>query len=169
MKDLLLGIDIGTTGTKCTFYSLDGSVAASAYREYPMLRPHPGWAEQDPALWWEAVCGNLRRCFDSGKVEAGRVAAVGVSCTNAVTLVDSRGEALCNALGLHDQRSSSQLEWLRAHVGAETVLRRTGNRLAKGSFALPRLKWLQENCPDAVERSYKFLTPGAIVDSVRHG
>ena len=67
MKDLLLGIDIGTTGTKCTFYSLDGSVAASAYREYPMLRPHPGWAEQDPALWWEAVCGNLRRCFDSGK------------------------------------------------------------------------------------------------------
>ena len=64
MKDLLLGIDIGTTGTKCTFYSLDGSVAASAYREYPMLRPHPGWAEQDPALWWEAVCGNLRRCFD---------------------------------------------------------------------------------------------------------
>lgn len=163
MKDLLLGIDIGTTGTKCTFYSLDGSVAASAYREYPMLRPHPGWAEQDPALWWEAVCGNLRRCFDSGKVEAGRVAAVGVSCTNAVTLVDSRGEALCNALGLHDQRSSSQLEWLRAHVGAETVLRRTGNRLAKGSFALPRLKWLQENCPDAVERSYKFLTPGGYV------
>lgn len=47
-KDLLLGIDIGTTGTKCSVYDLNGKRVASAYREYSMIHPRPGWTEQDP-------------------------------------------------------------------------------------------------------------------------
>lgn len=47
-KDLLLGIDVGTTGTKCSVYDFHGKRVASAYREYPMIHPRPGWTEQDP-------------------------------------------------------------------------------------------------------------------------
>ena len=49
-KDLLLGIDVGTTGTKCSVYDFNGKRVASAYREYPMLHPRPGWTEQDLSL-----------------------------------------------------------------------------------------------------------------------
>lgn len=159
MKDLLLGIDIGTSGTKCSLYRLDGSMEASAYQEYPMLHPQPGWAEQEPERWWKAVCENLQDCFVRQGVDSGRIAAVGVSGTNAVVLVDAEGRALGHALGLHDQRSSAQLRALQESIGAELVLEHAGNRLAKGSFALPRLKWLQDNCPELIARSRCFLTP----------
>lgn len=163
MKDLLLGIDVGTTGTKCTIYDFQGQAAASAYTEYPMLRPHPLWAEQEPAKWWEAVCRNLRDCFDRQGIDSARLAAAGISCTNAVVLVDRQGEALCNAIGLHDTRSGDQLSELKSVLSSDFVLQRTGNRLDKGSFALPRLKWLQQCMPDVIENSYKFLTPGGYI------
>lgn len=163
MKDLLLGIDIGTTGTKCTFYDMAGTMVASAYQEYPMLNPRPGWYEQDPQKWWDSVCKNLRACFSSKRVAKERVLAIGISGTNAVVLVDGNGSALCPALGLHDRRSEEQLAWLRERIDGAEILRITGNRLAKGSFALPRLKWMQEQLPEAMEKSRCFLTPGGYV------
>lgn len=163
MKDLLLGIDIGTTGTKCTFYDFEGNQAVSAYREYPMIRPKPGWCEQDPEQWWGAVCGCLRKCLESGEVSASRVAAIGLSGTNAIVLTDKMGDPVCNALCLHDRRASAQLERLQKELGTQRVLETTGNRLAMGSFALPRLKWMQEELPEAISRSYKFLTAGGFV------
>lgn len=163
MKDLLLGIDIGTSGTKCSFYDFQGRAVSSAYTEYPMIQPHPLWAEQDPNKWWDAVCTNLLKCFHGNKLSADRVAAIGVSCTNAVTLVDREGNALCNAIGLHDQRSVDQLEKLRSIIDPALVLQKTGNVLEKGSFALPRLKWLQDCRQDIFPQAYKFLTPGGFI------
>lgn len=163
MKDLLLGIDIGTTGTKCTFYDRTGTAVASAYQEYPMLNPRPGWYEQDPQRWWQAVCKNLRACFASKNITKEQVLAIGISGTNAVVLVDEAGEALCHALGLHDRRADEQLTWLKERIDGDKILKITGNRLAKGSFALPRLKWMQEKLPEAMGKSRCFLTPGGYV------
>ena len=75
-KDLLLGIDVGTTGTKCSVYDFNGKRVASAYREYPMLHPRPGWTEQDPSRWWAAVCCNLQTIFQSQDLDKNRSAAV---------------------------------------------------------------------------------------------
>ena len=111
-KDLLLGIDVGTTGTKCTVYDLNGRIAEAAYQDYPMIHKFPTWTEQDPDVWWSCVCVNLRKCFAGGKLDSSRIAAIGLSCTNAVCLVDENGKVLHNAIGLHDQRSGAQVEWL---------------------------------------------------------
>ena len=59
-ETLLLGIDIGTTGTKCAIYDLKGELVAHAYQEYSMVHPQPSWTEQDPHRWWNAVQTNLR-------------------------------------------------------------------------------------------------------------
>ena len=56
MKDLLLGLDIGTTGTKAALFTLEGALCGTARREYGLSHPCPGWAEQDPDLLWEACC-----------------------------------------------------------------------------------------------------------------
>ena len=92
-KDLLLGIDVGTTGTKCSVYDFQGKRVASAYREYPMIHPRPGWTEQDPSRWWDAVCCNLQTIFQSQDIDKNRIAAVGTSSTNAVFLADRQGPA----------------------------------------------------------------------------
>jgi xylulokinase len=162
-KDLILGIDIGTTGTKCTFYRIDGSQAASAYTEYTAVIPQPGWSEQDPERWWHAVKDNLRRCFCDQKIESSRVLVISLSCTNAMTLVGTDGMPLYNAITLHDKRADPQLQWLREHVGEDRVQSVCCNRLDKGTFCLPNLRWLIDNKPELVRNAKCFLMPSGYI------
>ena len=104
-ETLLLGIDIGTTGTKCAIYDLKGELVAHAYQEYSMIYPQPSWAEQDPHRWWNAVQTNLHNCFEQQDIDSSRIASIGLSCTNAMTLVDEAGEPVYNAIGHHDKRA----------------------------------------------------------------
>ncbi len=63
----LLGIDLGTTGVKAALFSTDdGHVLADAFLDYPLYHPHPGWAEQDPAEWWQATLAAIRACLSAG-------------------------------------------------------------------------------------------------------
>lgn len=158
-KDLLLGIDIGTTGTKCSVYDFRGMRVASAYREYPMIHPRPGWTEQDPSRWWDAVCSNLQTILKAQNIDKNRIAAVGTSSTNAVVLVDRQGLPVCNAISLHDQRSGPQVEWLKENIGEERIRGVAANRIANGSFCLPALRWLVENQADLIEGAYKLMVP----------
>ena len=158
-KDLLLGIDVGTTGTKCSVYDFNGKRVASAYREYPMLHPRPGWTEQDPSRWWDAVCCNLQTIFQSQDIDKNRIAAVGTSSTNAVFLADRQGQPLCNAISLHDQRSGppggmAEGEYRR---GADP---RSGRKPHCQRLLQPSaLRWLVENRPDLIKGAHKLMVP----------
>ena len=166
-KDLILGIDVGTTGTKCTLYDFSGRKVATTYREYTMLHPQNNWTEQDPERWWSAVCGNLREMIDNQGIDSSRIAVIGPSSTNAIVLVDEQGNPVYNAIGLHDQRSGKQVQWLKEKVGEERIRRSAGNRIANGSFSLPNIRWLVEERPELVEKAYKLLVPcGYIVQKL---
>ena len=58
--ECIMGIDIGTSGAKALIVAGDGRVIASAGAEYPLLSPRPGWAGQDPRIWWEASARAIR-------------------------------------------------------------------------------------------------------------
>ena len=60
MRDILLGVDIGTSACKAATFDGEGRVVAQAAGAYDVSCPHPGWAEQDPEQWWEAVCRAIR-------------------------------------------------------------------------------------------------------------
>ena len=162
-ETLLLGIDIGTTGTKCAIYDLKGELVAHAYQEYSMIHPQPSWAEQDPHRWWNAVQTNLHNCFEQQGIDSSRIVSIGLSCTNAMTLVDEAGEPVYNAIGHHDKRADPQVAWLRERVGEDLLLRVTANKLDKGSFCLPSLRWLIDNRPELVARAYKMLMPSGYI------
>jgi len=57
----LLGLDVGTTGTKALLIDETGTIIARAVSEYELATPHPNWAEQDPADWWQATCPGQKR------------------------------------------------------------------------------------------------------------
>ena len=63
MNNLLCGIDVGTTGIKTVFFSLDGGQHGSGYAEYSSIYSQPGWAEQNPEEWWTAVCKAIKVSF----------------------------------------------------------------------------------------------------------
>jgi xylulokinase len=163
MKDLILGIDIGTTGTKCTIYDFTGKIEGSAYKEYRMLHPQPNWTEQNPECWWEAVQENLMDCFKRQGIDSGRIIGIGISCTNAVVIVDKKGNPLYNAISLHDQRAATQVEWLSEHIGEDRIRKSAANRLAMGSFALPTLRWLVDNRPELIDNASKLLVPSGYI------
>ena len=68
----LLGIDIGTSGTKTVLFEETGVPVASHTAEYPLYQPHNGWAEQDPADWWAAVAEGIRAVLAKSGRPAGR-------------------------------------------------------------------------------------------------
>ncbi len=161
-KDLLLGIDIGTTGAKCSFYNFEGQKVSSGYQEYRMIHPKEDWTEQDPTKWWTAVKENIQLCIDVDNIDTSRVACIGVSSTNAVMLM-GKNKIVYNGVGLHDQRAVQQEIWLKEHVGDERAFNITGNNIVKGSFALPTLRWFIDNRPDLIDDTEKFLIPNGFI------
>lgn len=100
---LLLGIDVGTTQIKGAVFNLDGRQRAAAAVTYPLHRPHPGWAEQDPEDWWRATLNVIARIGEQAPLR--EVAALGVcSQVNTHVLLDAAGRALLPAITWQDQR-----------------------------------------------------------------
>ena len=75
----LLGLDIGTSGTKSVLFDETGVPAASFTSEYPVEQPKPGWAEQDPECWWQAAAESISAVLTQSGIDAGEIAGVGLS------------------------------------------------------------------------------------------
>ena len=157
-RNLLLGIDIGTTDTKCTVYTPTGEVVASHFTEYGMIHPRSGWVEEDPEDWWQAILTNLRLCREDG-LNLSRITGVCVSCTNAFIPVSQDVMPLHNAIMQIDQRAAREVDWIEEHIGSKRIYEITGNRVARGTFFMPTVLWYLHNCPEIVDAAYKFLTP----------
>ncbi len=155
---LLLGIDIGTTDTKCSVYTPEGTLVASHFSEYGMIHPRSGWVEENPEDWWKAICDNLRLCARDG-LDLAQIRGVSVSCTNSFIPFDRNVKPLHNAIMQIDQRASQEAGWIAEHIGSEKIFKITGNRIARGTFFMPTMLWYLHNRPDVVNQTYKFLTP----------
>ena len=157
MKTALLGIDVGTSACKVAAFDLEGRVLAQAAESYPVLYPQPGWAEQDPQQWWEAVCRALRRLWESGAVAPGEVAGVGIDgqSWSAIPL-DKEGRALCNTPIWMDTRAGSLCQELEARVGGGKIFACSGNPLS-ASYTLPKVLWYKEHLPQVYEKAEKVL------------
>ena len=72
---LYIGIDLGTSAMKLLLTDGKGTILNTVSKEYPLIFPHPGWSEQDPAEWWNACVkgvGELLSGYDASLVEIGR-------------------------------------------------------------------------------------------------
>lgn len=154
----LLGIDVGTTGSKAVLIDTEGVVRASATTEYPMYTPKPLWSEQNPSDWWSATITSIRRVLSEGDA-ASQVAGVGLTGQmHGLVLLDAAGEVLRPCIMWNDQRTAPQCAAITEQVGAENVLRLTGNPVLPG-FTAPKLVWVRENEPEVYARIAKVLLP----------
>ncbi|MDY6913597.1 MAG: FGGY-family carbohydrate kinase [Planctomycetota bacterium] len=151
----LLGLDVGTTGCKAVAFDLEGNVLASAYLEYPLLHPQPGWSELDSRGLWQKVTVLLQTV--NRQVEADPVRALSVSCQGeAVTAVDATGQPLCNFSVSFDLRTVQQSKWWREHFGAERLFKITGMPL-HAMYSINKIMWYRQNRPDMFAKAVKFL------------
>ncbi len=144
-KDLLIGIDIGTTSTKAVLFDSQGIPLAEASQEYPTTYPQANWATQDPEDWWRATCAVLPRLFAASGRNPGDVAGLGISCqAPTMTAVDRNGDPLYPAMIWMDRRSEAQCTWLREQVGEEAISQINGGRIDPYYLA-PKLLWFKEH------------------------
>jgi xylulokinase len=157
---LFLGIDIGTSGTKCVLIDTTGAVVAEATVEHPVSYPQPGWAEQDPEDWWTSTVAAVTRACATQPGSAPRVEAIGLSGQmHGLVTLDAHGEVVRPCILWNDSRSTAICERLHAREpGLATVLRTTGNRVFPG-FQAPKLLWMREHEPAAFARTAKALLP----------
>jgi xylulokinase len=156
----LLGIDVGTGGTRALLIDESGAVIASAIHEHqPFASPRSGWAEQDPQDWWKACQGAVRKLLQQGDVEASEIACIGLSGQmHGAVLLDRNGEVLRPALIWCDQRTAAECRYLNETIGPQRLVELTSNP-ALTNFTLTKLLWVRTNEPGIWRRFHSFLLP----------
>lgn len=162
-KDLLVGIDIGTTSTKAVLVDQQGNLLGEASQEYRTHYPQPNWAEQDPEDWWRATCAVLPQLFATTGRTPAEVAGLGISCqAPTMAAVDRTGQPLYPAMIWLDRRSEAQCSWLRAHVGEETISQVNGGRVDPYYLA-PKLLWFKTQEPTLYRQTHQVVQANAYV------
>lgn len=153
----LLGIDIGTSGTKVLAIDETGKVAASASAEYPLLTPRPLWAEQHAEDWWDATCACLRSVLAT--IPAAEVAGIGLSGQmHGLVMLDADRQVLRPAILWCDQRTQAQCDYITETVGKAALVAETCNPVLTG-FTAPKIIWVRDNEPHLAERARMYLLP----------
>jgi len=154
---LFIGHDVGPSGTKGVLLDESGSLLAEATASYGLERPRPGWAEQDPALYWKAFCNSTAALLEKTKINPSDVASVCFSGQMMAALpVDAGGQPLRNSIIWADLRSTKQAEELSRRIDADRVYELTGHRLS-ASYSATKIMWLRENEPEVYRKTAKFI------------
>ncbi len=153
----LLGIDIGTTGTKAIAFNENGEILASYYMEYDLLFPEPGWVEFDTEDQWKKVFEVLKNVNNSQPVKKDPVTALSVSTFGeGLTLIGKNGEVIHNTIYSTDARSTKELEEILSVYTSKELFIITGY---PPGFICPlnKILWIKNNRPEIYKRAEKIL------------
>ncbi|MCX7710072.1 MAG: xylulokinase [Clostridia bacterium] len=155
----LLGIDIGTSGTKTVLFDEKGNTVASALQEYPLYQPNLGWAEQDPEDWWKATYLTIREVLHKSGVNPQEVKGIGLSGQmHGAVLLDKDNNVLRKAIIWCDQRSAAECDQITAAIGRERLIEITANPALTG-FTASKVLWVKNNEPEVFANVKKILLP----------
>ena len=156
----LLGIDIGTSGTKTLVCDEDGKVLATATAEHPISSPKPGWSEQNPRDWWNATCAATKAVLKKAKVKGTGVGGIGLSgqMHGSVFLADAE-KPLRPALLWNDQRTAEQCAEIESKAGGrERLIELVANPALTG-FTAPKILWVRQHEPKVYAKTKHILLP----------
>ena len=155
----LLGIDVGTTGTKTVLFDENGTVIADKTAEYPLIQPQNGWAEQDPLDWWEAVKDTIKSVVKESKVDKDDIVSIGLSGQmHGLVMLDNNNEVIRNAILWCDGRTTEQCREIEEIIGKERLIEITANPALEG-FTAGKILWVKENEPENFAKCRKILLP----------
>jgi xylulokinase len=159
MADLMLGIDVGTSAVKVAVFTLDGELLNVHTTEYPISRPHPGWASQDPADWWNGCTTGIQTVLSGLSTDVVRSVGI-VSQVNTHVFVDSELRPLAPAIIWQDQRCASVAQELDSRFTAADKVRIWGGPVVlDASFVSARVEWFARSEPTKWARTRWVLSP----------
>jgi xylulokinase len=159
----LLGFDIGSSSVKASLVDGEtGALVASAFypsREMKIMALRPGWAEQDPGVWWENLKLALADVLSRSRVQPVEIGAIGISYQmHGLVMVDKMQQVIRPSIIWCDSRAAATGDAAFAAIGEQQCLSRMLN--SPGNFTASKLKWVKEHEPDHYARVDKIMLPG---------
>jgi xylulokinase len=157
-KDLLLGVDVGSTRMKAALFDIEGRQVALTYDEYPILHNEPLAAEHGVAYWLSSFKSVVRGVIRKSRVSAKHILAVSVDCLcPSLIPVNRNGKPLMNSIFFMDRRSMEEANWMEKTIGSKTFFSITANRISHSAFSAPIMLWIKRTRPRVYAKTFKFL------------
>ena len=155
----LIGIDVGTSGTKTVLFDETGDVLASSTVEYPMYQPQNGWAEQDPADWWNASVATIKDVISQSGINPAGISGIGLSGQmHGLVMLDENGQVLRNSIIWCDGRTQKECDEITEKIGAKRLIEITANPALTG-FTASKILWVRKNEPEIYAKCRHILLP----------
>ncbi|MCR5085143.1 MAG: xylulokinase [Succinivibrionaceae bacterium] len=155
----LLGVDLGTSGTKTVLFDQQGKAVASAHASYDLRQERNGYAEQDPEDWYRATVSTIREVLSSGAAGAGEIRALAISGQmHGLVMLDAQGEVIRPAILWCDARTGEECQEIERLVGRERLIEICANPALPG-FTAPKILWVRRHEPQAFARCRTILLP----------
>ena len=159
----LLGFDIGSSSIKATLLEINsGKAVASAFSpssEMPMQSSEPGFAEQDPEMWWRELVNAMNKLHQQISFNGDEVAAIGIAYQmHGLVCVDKKLKPLRPSIIWCDSRAVKTGDKAFEELGEKYCLKNFLN--SPGNFTASKLRWVKKNEPDIYKNIYKIMLPG---------
>jgi len=160
---LLLGIDLGSSSVKVSVIDGEsGKCLATAFypeKEMEIIAHQPGWAEQDPEIWWNNLKAAITACTGKAKLKNEPIGAIGISYQmHGLVIVDRNNKVLRPSIIWCDSRAVRYGEKAFNSLGKDYCLSHLLN--SPGNFTASKLAWVKENEPELFSKIHKIMLPG---------
>ena len=157
--EYVIGVDLGTSGTKTVLFDTEGNVLASKTVEYPLYQPQNGWAEQAPLDWWRAACTGMKSVILASGVKVHAIKGIGISGQmHGLVMLDKSGNVLRRSIIWCDQRTARECDEITEKIGRERLIEITANPALTG-FTASKILWVRNNEPALYEKCAHILLP----------
>lgn len=157
MASYLAGIDIGTTGARCTIFDLNGAIIANEYSEYGSIYPKPGWVEQDLDEMIAVTFEASQAAIAKSGIRPEEIASIGFSTQRSVTVpVYEDGRKVRPMISWQDARTNAEVEDMLKLIDAESYYAISGMPMGT-TWNVTKMLWMRKNEPDLYEKTYKFV------------
>ena len=154
MKDLILSIDQGTTGTTVLVIDHSLNILSKKNNEFPQHYPQPGWVEHNPHEIWEVTTRTIQEALTQAQIDPKRIAAIGITNQRETTILWERAtsEPIQKAIVWQDRRTAPICDKLKK-AGKERLFRSRTGLVLDPYFSGTKIKWLLDNVPNARKRA----------------
>ena len=159
----LLGFDVGSSSIKASLIEAEtGKCIGTSFqpkKEMKMIARQPGWAEQDPQMWWDNLKLALADVLQESRVNADDIKSIGISYQmHGLVIVDKNMNVLRPSIIWCDSRAVDAGNRAFDELGHKKCLENLLN--SPGNFTASKLKWVKDNEPDIYNKIYKIMLPG---------
>lgn len=153
-----IGYDVGTSSVKSILIDTKGNVLASAIEEYPLFTPNPGWVEQEPLDYWNAICRATKNLIQSSSIQKEAIEGIAFSTqAMGVIPVDINGAVLYRNISWVDGRAEEQAVKAMKYFGGKRIFKLIAGIELTGKDVIPKIIWLKDKHPEIYNNTHKIL------------